>query len=143
MRLKLSAAILVLTVLAMGGMVLADGSQSGSVGGTVKHSESGPLPGVLVSVTGIGTNLQRSAVTGSTGAYTLPLLPIGDYKVEVALSGFETVTSKLSVYTGRNTQFDVNLKLSSVAASVAVTGEQPVVDKTNTTQGTTVNASFT
>ncbi len=127
----------------MSGMVLADGSQSGSVGGTVKHAESGPLPGVLVSVTGIGTNLQRSAVTGSTGAYSLPLLPIGEYKVEVALSGFETVTSKLAVYTGRNTQFDVNMKLSSVAASVAVTGEQPVVDKTNTTQGTTVNATFT
>jgi hypothetical protein len=124
------------------GPVLADGSLTGSIGGTVKHAESGPLPGVAVTVTGVKTNLKRSAVTGSNGAFSLPLLPIGDYRIEIALSGFESVTSTASVYTSRNTQFDANLKLSNVAATVAVTAEQPVVDKTNTTQGATVNASF-
>lgn len=143
MRIRLSVTVLIAILLAAGGPLWADGSQTGSVGGVVKSPDAGPLPGVLVNVTGVGNNLRRTAVTGNDGSYTLPLLPIGDYKVEVTLSGFETVTSKVSVYTGRNTQFDVSMKLSSVAATVAVTGEQPVVDKTNTTAGATVNASFT
>ena len=143
MRFRLSATVLIAILLAAGGPLWADGSQTGSVGGVVKSPDAGPLPGVLVTATGVGNNLRRTAVTGNDGNYTLPLLPIGDYRVEVTLSGFETVTSKVSVYTGRNTQFDVSLKLSAVAATVAVTGEQPVVDKTNTTAGATVNASFT
>ncbi|MFN7990327.1 MAG: TonB-dependent receptor [Thermoanaerobaculia bacterium] len=143
MRFRLSATILIAILLAAAGPAWADGSQTGSIGGVVKNAEAGPLPGVLVTVTGVTTNLKRTAVTGNNGAYTLPLLPIGDYRIEVVLQGFETVTSKVSVYTGRNTQFDANVKLSSVAATVAVTGEQPVVDKTNTTAGATVNANFT
>lgn len=128
MRFRLSATILVVTVLALGGVA------DGQVPDRVRRRDRQAL--------GIGPparcpGLPRGNRHQSTAerrhrehrGYTLPLLPIGDYKVEVALSGFETVTSKLSVYTGRNTQFDVNLKLSSVAASVAVTGEQPVVDK--------------
>jgi hypothetical protein len=144
MRIRNATIILLIAVLvSVGGPVLADGSLTGSIGGTVKHPESGPLPGVAVTVTGVNTNLRRTAVTGNDGTYSLPLLPIGNFKIEIALSGFESVTSTVSVYTSRNTQFDASLKLATVAASVAVTAEQPVVDKTNTTQGTTVNASFT
>lgn len=143
MRFRIAATILIATVLALGGSAFADGSLTGSVGGTIRDIESGPLPGVVVTLTGVKTNLKRSAVTGSNGVYTLQLLPIGDYKIEVALSGFQSVTSTVSVYTNRNTQFDSNLKLAAVAESVAVTAELPVVDKTNTTQGATVNANFT
>lgn len=143
MRFRIAATVLIATVLALGGSAFADGTLTGSVGGTVRDIEGGPLPGVVVTLTGVKTNLKRSVVSGSNGAYSLPLLPIGDYKVEVGLSGFQSVTSTVSVYTNRNTQFDASLKLASVAESVAVTAELPVVDKENTTSATTVNANFT
>ena len=58
--------------------------------GTVRDESGAVLPGVTVTATQTDTGLVRTAVTEGTGDYLLTNLPIGPYRLEVALQGFRT-----------------------------------------------------
>lgn len=144
MGLRRALSILATAALLGGGsLLLADGTQTGSIGGTIKDAGGSPLPGAQVTARGVKTGFVRTAISEADGTYTIRLMPPTDYNVEVSLSGFEKVSSVVTVYTERNTLFDATLKLTGVAQTISVTAELPVVDKTNTTQETNLNQSFT
>ena len=63
--------------------------------GTVKDSSGGVLPGASVSATQTDTGFRREVVTDADGVFSFPGIPVGPYKLEVALQGFRT-----SVQTG-------------------------------------------
>ena len=48
------------------------------------------VPAVTVTATNNDTGQQRAAKTGADGAYTLSLLPPGNYKVLFSATGFKT-----------------------------------------------------
>src|SRR2546423_3498772 len=60
------------------------------ISGTVKDATGAVLPGVEVTATQTETGIARSTVSNETGAYALPNLPIGSYKLEASLGGFRT-----------------------------------------------------
>ena len=56
----------------------------------VVHDESGAaLPGATVVATHTETGATRTATTSETGAFIMPSLPVGAYKVTIELSGFQ------------------------------------------------------
>ena len=63
---------------------------TGQISGRVTDSSGAVLPGVDVTVTQTETGLVRSVVTNETGAFTLPSLPLGRYRLEATLPGFRT-----------------------------------------------------
>ena len=138
-----SLVLLVIVALALTGPAWADGTQTGSIGGVIKDVSGGPLPGVQVTAKGVKSGFVRTAVSATNGTYSIRLLPPADYRVDVVLSGFQSVSAVVTVFTDRNSEFDAALKLSTVVDSISVTAEVPVVDKTNTTQGANISQSFT
>ena len=83
----------VLTTAAVATCILASGSvfaqaPTGQISGRVTDASGGVLPGVTITVTQTDTGLVRTTVTNETGAYTVPSLPVGPYRVEAALPGF-------------------------------------------------------
>src|SRR5207244_5776738 len=58
--------------------------------GTVKDSSGAVLPGAEVTATQTATGTTRMTISNETGAYVLPNLSIGPYKLEVGLPGFRT-----------------------------------------------------
>jgi carboxypeptidase family protein len=60
-----------------------------TIRGTVRDATQAVLPGASVTATNEDTGLVRSSPVNSSGAYSLPDLPIGRYKVEAELSGFK------------------------------------------------------
>ena len=71
----------------------------------------------------------RSAVTNASGQYRFPNLPPGDYTFTVELSGFGTyIEEGMRVLVGGTVERNVSLSLATVAETVTVTGETPVVD---------------
>src|SRR5437762_8776630 len=60
------------------------------ISGTVKDQSGAVLPGAEIKATQTETNLERTTISNETGSYVLPNLPLGPYKVEVALPGFRT-----------------------------------------------------
>ena len=62
----------------------------GSLAGTLKDSSGGVSPGASVTVFRDDRGLTRTTVSSSTGAYSIPELPVGMYTATLALKGFQS-----------------------------------------------------
>ncbi len=60
--------------------------------GLVTDNTGAALPGATVTTTNVGTNAMRVDVTDTKGAYSVPALPVGNYRVQVELKTL-TVTA--------------------------------------------------
>ena len=58
--------------------------------GIVTDESGAVLPGVTVTATQTDTGFTRTVVTDESGAYVMPNLPTGPYRLEVSLQGFRT-----------------------------------------------------
>ncbi len=124
--------------------VLAQGTITGSIQGTVKDQEGGVLPGVTVTVRSealvAGTMV---AVTDERGGYRFPSLPPGVYALEAALAGFQTVTQEgVRVRMGQVLGIDVVLPLAKTAEVITVTAEAPLVSVVSNAVATSFGADF-
>ena len=69
---------------------LAQIGGSGAIQGTVLDTSGAALPGATVSAINLATDVVTTRHTTEAGVYRLSPLPAGTYRVEVALSGFQT-----------------------------------------------------
>ncbi len=126
---------LLLSVAALTCMCLGQ-TTTGSFNGTVTDPSSAAVGGVKVQVTSSGTGLQRSAVTGDNGKYTIPLLPPGTYNISIEKSGFATTKrSNIQLLVNQSATLDFKLSVSAVSETVDVTGAPPTLNTTNATIG--------
>ena len=99
----------------------------GSISGTVTDQQKGVLPGVAVTIQGSDRTL--TAVTDETGKFRFLNQPPGNYNVSFELAGFRGVKHEgVVVAVGRDADLSVSLSLATVAESITVTGESPIVD---------------
>src|SRR5688572_29566601 len=83
--------------------------------GTVRDESGAVLPGVTVTATQTDTGLVRTVVSDETGGYLLTNLPIGPYRLEVALQGFRTyVQTGLVLQVGATPTVDAVLGVGSL-----------------------------
>ncbi|MDP9120265.1 MAG: TonB-dependent receptor [Acidobacteriota bacterium] len=109
------------------------------VTGTVEDAQKSPLPGVTVEATNQETGLKVPAVTDAKGLYRILDLPTGVYTVAAALDGFHpSQIQNLRILLGTTPVVNFTLQPASVAESITVTSEAPVVETTNTTFSTTI-----
>ena len=99
----------------------------GSISGTVTDQQKAVLPGVTVTIQGSDRTL--TAVTDETGKFRFLNQPPGNYTVSFELAGFGSVKHEGVVVTvGRDADLSVSLSLATVAESITVTGESPIID---------------
>lgn len=84
--------------------------ETGSISGKVADANGGPLPGVLVKVTGPQLPAGRTFLTGTTGAYNFQRLLPGSYTVEASLQGLGQASRTLNVQVDRDYQVDLVLR---------------------------------
>ena len=68
----------------------------GRVSGSVLDSSGAVLPGATITLTNQNTNQVQTTVSGDNGTFGIAQVPVGTYKVEIALQGFKTATSPAS-----------------------------------------------
>jgi hypothetical protein len=96
---------------------------TGQISGRVTDATGGVLPGVDVVLTRTDTGVARQAVTNEAGAYVVPSLNPGPYRLEGSLQGFRTfVKPDIVLQVGANLVFDVTLELGQLGERVEVTG---------------------
>ena len=111
----------------------------GRLTGLVTDAQGAILPGVTVTVTSPALIGVQSTVTQPDGRFLFPALPTGLYKVVLELSGFQKLTREnVQVVLGQTISVDAQLPLASLAETVTVTGESPVIDVTTTKVGTSL-----
>jgi outer membrane receptor for ferrienterochelin and colicin len=127
---KLAAAVrttVCLAALAAGAAApLAAQTTTGEIRGVVTDDEGAPLAGASVTARNGGTGFQRSATTGSDGAYVIRLLPPGSYRVQAAQLGRATgVRNGVGVAVGGSAVVNLSLgteTLALEAVTVTATG---------------------
>src|SRR5439155_11466889 len=115
-------------------VVLAALPARGQVGqaelrGTIVDQSGGALPGVTVTATQVETATSRVTVTTETGTYLMPALPVGTYAVKADLAGFTTLVKEgVRLAVGDSATLNFSMRLASVAETITVQGESPLVD---------------
>src|SRR5215510_329532 len=101
-----------------------------ALAGVVKDSSGAVLPGVTVeAASAVLLEKTRTAVTDGTGQYRIPDLPPGTYEITFTLTGFATVKREAVEVTGAGVvSINADLRVGTVAETITVTGETPVVD---------------
>ncbi|HEY6930738.1 MAG TPA: TonB-dependent receptor [Thermoanaerobaculia bacterium] len=124
--------------------VKADGTLLGTIAGKVVDERGGALPGATVELTSQDKGFGRSMTTDSAGNFQFALLQPGPYTVKIRISGFETFVAKDNIVVpDKTTNVAATLKLARVAETVVVSGETPLVDKTNTSDTTVIPSELT
>jgi hypothetical protein len=92
-----------------------------SIGGTVEDASKALIPGVSITASNTATGVETRTVTNESGAYNLPSLLPGKYKVSASLPGFKTHTfSEVELTQGSPIRLNFVLEVGQVASQVDV-----------------------
>lgn len=106
----------------------AQGTQTGTLTGTVVDQDRLVLPGVTVTVTSPALQGDRTTVTDGNGLYSIPGLPPGTYTINFELVGMQTVMRENTVVPlGGAANVDATMGLATLTEAVTVTAEAPTV----------------
>src|SRR5437867_3876935 len=135
------AIVKTLTLLAWILLTRTVASAQAVIAGVVKDSSGAVLPGVGVDATSPALiEKVRTAVTDGTGQYRIEDLRPGTYTVSFALQGFSTFRREGIELTGSFTAtINVDLRVGTLAETITVTGETPIVDVQNARRELTLN----
>ncbi|MGE0452728.1 MAG: carboxypeptidase regulatory-like domain-containing protein [Vicinamibacteria bacterium] len=137
---------LFVALLACGAFVLPARAQTQATTGVIEGSvldESGAVvPGATVTLTNLGTNLERSVTSDQDGRFRGLLLPLGPYRVAVSMPGFATLVREgIDLAVGQAVNLRLTLKVSGVQEQILITGGAPVVETTRAEGATRIDTA--
>ncbi len=110
------------------------------INGVVKDSSGLAVPGAQITATQTDTGLTRTTQSAGDGAYTLPTLPTGPYRLEVKKDGFMGYAqSGIVLQVDSNPAIEVSLKVGSVTEQVNVEAAASMVETQSTGVGMVIN----
>lgn len=113
---------------------------SGTITGRILDDQGAAVPGATVTARNTATGFSRTAVSDAEGIYRLQALPVGTYDLLTELAGFATVDQQgVVLNVGQNISVDFTLKVATVAETVTVTGESPLIEATASSVGGVVD----
>jgi hypothetical protein len=128
-------------VLAFLSPILAWASVGGSISGTVKDSSARVIPNASVTVREIDTGLAYGTRTDDRGYYTLPVLPVGRYELDVEASNFRRYErSGIVLDTNAALTLDATLAVGSAVETVSVSDNALHVETASTQMGEVITS---
>ena len=121
-------------------VVFGQGTDLGTIRGTVTDSTGAVIPGATVTVTDALTNTTRETRTNSQGIYEMFGLKPGTYRVAITAAGMSKKEITDVVLNGSDTVgADAVLKVSAAQESVVVSLEAPAINTEDQTISQTLN----
>lgn len=113
---------------------------TGTVLGTASDQSGAVLPGAEITLLNLGTNQGRTALTNERGEYSIPMVPIGSYKLTAVMPGFKTEErQRFEVQVDQRVRIDFTLEVGAVSEKVLVTEEAPLVQSSSASLGSVVD----
>jgi len=126
-RLRNFSIALAMSLGLLGGVAWAQATAA--LAGRVTDESGAVLPGVTVTLTQTDTAFTRTVATDATGAWTMPNLPTGPYRLEVSLQGFRTyVQTGIVLQVGAAPTINAVLGVGNLEETVSVEAAAPLVD---------------
>ncbi len=118
----------------------ARGQSTAAFQGTVLDAQGGAVAGAKVTAKNLGTGLERSTETDGTGNFSIPALPSGNYRVEIAKTGFRTILiSSYTLEVGTTAAQNFTLEVGQVSQVVEVSSQAPVIESSTMTVGQVID----
>ena len=128
-------ALLAIVLLGAAPAALAQ-EETGNLYGTVNDNTGEALPGVTITVTGIGA--PKIVQTDVQGNFRILALDPGFYQLVAELEGFSTVEyPNVNIRVARNTSLNITVS-AAVEEVITVTSESPLLDERRIAQGSTI-----
>jgi hypothetical protein len=116
------------------------GAVSGSIAGTVKDQSGSVVPNADVTARELGTGISHETHTNASGYYTLPVLPVGRYELEVQAAGFRSYKREDVVLdTDAVLTLDCSLAVGENSETVTVTDNALHVETVSTQTGEVIS----
>jgi hypothetical protein len=114
---------------------------TGTINGTVTDPSGAAVPNAKVTATNVGTGIDKTATSDSSGYFVISALPYGNYTVKASSSGFAEVKSPtLVLNVGSIVRVNLALTVAGTEQRVDVTGTTTTVSTESTQTGTTLNS---
>jgi hypothetical protein len=122
-------------------MLHGQASVSGSIKGVVTDPTGAVVPGAEITVTGSALLKPKTQKSTSGGVYLIEDLPPGEYQLTASMPGFKGFKED-GIQLTASFVATVNIPLSTgeAADTITVSGADPVVDVTSSTQPTTFDS---
>jgi TonB dependent receptor/Carboxypeptidase regulatory-like domain/TonB-dependent Receptor Plug Domain len=111
----------------------------GSVRGIVHDPQHRPLAGASVKLQAITSDWSQTAQTDDNGEFSFITVPVGDYKIIVTQSKFETSERTLTVASDSSPILHFQLAIATVNQSIVVVGQTEVANVDSVTPTTLVD----
>jgi len=139
MRGKFGVAVVFCLVAVVFPSVLRAQLTTTTIYGRVTDANGGTIAGAQVAVINTDTNLSRAAQTNAEGEYRIELLPVGNYRVEIAAQAFKKfVRAGVVLEVDVPARVDGVLQLGNMNQTVTVSESVPLVDTTSSGIGRTI-----
>src|SRR5262249_21283613 len=111
----------------------------GKVNVTVLDPQGRVVQGAQLELRDLATNDARTATTPDAGTYNFVNLSIGNYKLTVSKSGFQTqIIGPIVVEATQTNDVEARLKIGTTAETVEVQGQSTAVETTSNGITTTI-----
>jgi hypothetical protein len=119
---------------------LAHAQSNASLNGTVTDSTGAGIPNAKVTVTNQATAVVSETQTDGAGAYLFPTLPIGLYRLEVTVPGFQSaVISNLKLEVATSVTQNVELKIGNATEKIEIVADAAIIETTTNSMSQVIN----
>jgi hypothetical protein len=101
-----------------------------TLAGTVTDESGAVVPGVKINVVNSSTGIESKTETNEAGAYYIPYLPPGQYRIVAEREGFERVeVSSAELVVNETTTMNLVMKLGRMEQKVTVRALAPILQR--------------
>jgi len=112
----------------------------GTVLGRVVDTSGAAIPNVTVKAINLATNVPVSGKSNDTGAYEIPYVLPGIYRLTAELAGFKAFyRDNIEVRLSDRISIEVRMEVGELSERVTVTGETPLLETSNAGLGQTID----
>ena len=135
-------AIALLAIVVFGALPMFAQFDTGTITGTVTDASGAVMPRATITVTNVGTGIEKKLTTDQNGSFVASSLPYGTYVVGVQAGGFaETKSQPVVLNVGSMVQLNLTLAVAASQETVQVTGTPTTVDTSSSNSGTTLDTN--
>lgn len=118
-------------------------SYQGGLRGSLHDNLGNALSNVSLTLINEETRLSRATVTNASGEYVFDRVDPGKYKLEASSGGFKKLErSGVVIETQQQLLLDLVMEVGSVAETVVITDEAPIIERGNASVGQVISKQF-
>ncbi|MCY3542065.1 MAG: TonB-dependent receptor [Gammaproteobacteria bacterium] len=119
---------------------LANNNVNGSVHGVVTSSDT-PVEKVEITIRNLDTNVVKTAETSKTGTFSFSHIVPGQYEVTTSASGYKSLSSTITVYTGKGSSIHFSLEFGDMEDVVVTASLRRSFDFKSVEESTVLTAT--